>query len=197
MGITVAQAERRLRGNPEYVDLFREHLGEAPSASGMAAALAAYERTLISPETRFERYLRGGDPSLLSPIERDGHLIFEQRAGCAACHVMQPAFGEGAPLLLSDFQFHNTGIGYKGNGRFADDGRARVTKRKADLGAFRTPALRNLDKTAPYMHDGSIRTLKDVVEFYDQGGRPNPYQDPAIRPLYLTDYEKDALVAFC
>src|SRR5262249_10800489 len=73
--------------------------------------------------------------------------------------------------------------------------RARVSKRKADLGAFRTPALRNLSKTAP-MHDGSIHPLKDVVEFYDQAGRPNSYQDPAIRPLYLTDYEKDALVCF-
>jgi cytochrome c peroxidase len=97
---------------------------------------------------------------------------------------------------LSDFQFHNTGVGYKGNGRFADDGRARVTKRKADLGAFRTPALRNLGKTAPYMHDGSLRSLEDVVEFYDRGGHPNPYQDRAIRPLNLTDYEKAALVAF-
>ena len=162
----------------------------------MAAALAAYQRTLISPETRFERYLRRGDQRLLSPIERDGHLIFEQRAGCGTCHVMQPGFREGAPLQLSDFQFHNTGIGYKGNGHFADEGRARVSKLKADLGAFRTPALRNLGKTAPYMHDGSIRTLEEVVEFYDRGGRPNPYQDRAIRPLDLTDYEKAALVAF-
>jgi cytochrome c peroxidase len=196
MGITVAEAARRLRGIPEYVDLFREHLGQAPSASGMAAALAAYQRTLIPRENRFERYLRGGDQRLLSHIERDGHLIFEQRAGCGTCHVIQPAFRDGAPLQLSDFQFHNTGVAYRGNGRFADAGRAEVTKRNADRGAFRTPALRNLGRTAPYMHDGSIRNLKDVVEFYDRGGRPNPNLDRAIRPLYLTDYEKEALVAF-
>src|SRR5262249_49580463 len=196
MGITVAEAVYRLRGVPEYVDLFREHLGQAPSVSGMAAALAAYQRTLISTETRFERYLRRGDPRLLSPIERDGRLIFEQRAGCARCHVMQPGVRDGALLQLSDFQFHNTGVGYRGNGKFADDGRAGVSKRKADLGAFRTPALRNLGKTAPYMHDGSIPTLEDVVEFYNRGGRPNPYQDEAIQPLHLTAYEKDALVAF-
>ena len=196
MSITAAEAVHRLRGIPDYVDLFREHLGQAPSASGMAAALAAYQRTLIPRENRFERYLRYGDPRLLSPIERDGHFIFEERAGCGTWHVIQPAFRDGAPLELLDFQFQNTGVTYRGNGRFADDARAEVTKRKADLGAFHTPALRNLGITAPDMHDGSIRSLKDVVEFYDRGGRPNPNLDRAIRPLYLTDYEKEALVAF-
>jgi cytochrome c peroxidase len=141
----------------------------------MAAALAAYQRTLISLETRFEHYLRRGDPRLLSPIERDGHLIFEQRAGCSACHVMQPGFRDGAPLQLSDFQFHNTGIGYKGKERFTDEGRARVmTKRKADLGAFRTPALRNLGKTAPPCTTAALARWKTWWSFMIVAGTRTP-----------------------
>jgi cytochrome c peroxidase len=94
-----------------------------------------------------------------------------------------------------DLGFHNLGIGFAG-GRFADAGRYRVTGVQSDLGAFRTPSLRNVAVTAPYMHDGSLATLEDVVDFYDAGGRPNPFLSPFIRPLYLDDYEKAALVAF-
>ena len=100
-----------------------------------------------------------------------------------------------APLLFSDFRFHNLGVGYK-SGWLTDPGRFALSHAEADLGAFRTPALRNVARTGPYMHDGSLTTLEEVVEFYNAGGRPNPYLSPLIRPLLLTDHEKAALVAF-
>jgi cytochrome c peroxidase len=193
MGISLQEAEHRLREDPEYVALFRNVLGRAPSASGMAEALAAFQRTLVSDETRLERYLRG-DPRALSPVERDGHLVFEHRAGCGSCHTVQASFRAGAPLQLSDYRYHNTGVGWRG--RYTDTGRFEVTKRQSDMGAFRTPPLRNLTLTAPYMHDGSIPTLEAVVDFYDKGGADNPYQSRLIRPLHLSAYDKHALVAF-
>ena len=97
--------------------------------------------------------------------------------------------------MFTDFGFHNLGIGYAA-GRFADTGRYQSSGDESDLGAFRTPSLRNVAVTAPYMHDGSLATLEDVIEFYDAGGRPNPNLSPFIRPLFLSDYEKAALVAF-
>jgi cytochrome c peroxidase len=198
MGLTVEEAETRLNMDAEYVHLFRLYFGRNPSADHMAAALAAYQRTLVSGETRFERYLRRADPRIMNPQERDGYLIFDRRANCSRCHTLsggQSEFWRGAPLLLTDFQFHNLGIGYR-SGRFTDPGRFPVTRLRQDLGAFRTPSLRNLGRTAPYMHDGSLGTLEEVVDFYDGGGHANPNLSRLIRPLLLSDYEKAALVAF-
>jgi cytochrome c peroxidase len=198
MGITVEEAEYRLRRDPDYVYLFDLAFGRPPSAQGLAAALAAYQRTLVSAESRFERYLRTSDPRLLTPLERDGYGIFDARARCTNCHhLSQPSADpwRRAPLMLTDWQFHNLGVGYR-SGRVRDLGRFSVTGRERDVGAFRTPALRNLDPTGPYMHDGSLATLEEVIEFYDRGGRANPYLSPLLRPLYLASYEKAALVAF-
>jgi cytochrome c peroxidase len=198
MGITVEEAEYRLRRDPEYVYLFDLAFGAPPSAQALAAALAAYQRTLVSAESRFERFLRTSDPRILTPLERDGYGIFDGRAQCSNCHHFSKPRADPwrqTPLFLTDWQFHNLGIGYR-SGRFADLGRYSVTGRERDVGAFRTPALRNLEPTGPYMHDGSLASLEEVIEFYDRGGRANPYLSPLLRPLYLTDYEKAALVAF-
>jgi len=105
---------------------------------------------------------------------------------CTACHV--------GPLL-TDEQFHNTGVAWKA-GISSDAGRFGVTAREADRGAFKTPTLREVARTAPYMHDGSLATLDEVVEYYDRGGNPNAFRDPELRPLALTADEKRALVAF-
>ena len=94
-----------------------------------------------------------------------------------------PAPATGSPPL-ADLRFHNLGIGYH-SGEFADPGRFGMTRAEVDLGSFRTPSLRNVAITAPYMHDGSLATLEDVVDFYDTGGRPNPYLSPLLRPLFL------------
>jgi len=198
MGITVEDAAYRLRRDPEYVYLFDLAFARPPSAEGLAKALAAYQRTLVSAENRFERYLRTNDPSVLTSLEREGYGIFDGRAGCSNCHHFSRPRADPwreAPLLLTDLRFHNLGIGYR-SGTFADTGRFEVTGIERDLGAFRTPSLRNLDPTGPYMHDGSLATLEDVIEFYDRGGRPNPYLSPLLTPLLLTSYEKAALLAF-
>jgi cytochrome c peroxidase len=198
MGITVEEAVYRLNGDPEYAHLFAVAFNSDPSASGMASALAAYHRTLVSEESRFERFLRTSDPRVLSSLEHDGYLIFDGRAGCSNCHgVSERRFDarNDAPVLLTDWKFHNLGIGY-GTGRFADPGRFAVSRLQRDLGAFRTPCLRTVARTAPYMHDGSLATLEDVIEFYDRGGRSNPNLSPRISPLHLNGYEKAALVAF-
>ena len=198
MGISVEEAEYRLRRDREYVYLFDLAFGGPPSAQALAAALAAYQRTLVSTESRFERFLRTSDPRILTPLERDGYGIFDGKAQCSNCHHFSKPPTDAwrqTPLFLTDWQFHNLGIGYR-SGRFADLGRYSVTGRERDVGAFRTPALRNLEPTGPYMHDGSLASLEEVIEFYDRGGRANPYLSPRLRPLYLTGYEKAALVAF-
>ncbi len=198
MGISVDEAVHRLNFDPDYVHLFYRAFGDRPTANGMAQALAAYQRTLISREGRVERFLRTNDRASVTPLERDGFIIFDTRAACSSCHHLAKPRAEPwdhAPLLLTDFRFHNLGIGYR-SGRFIDAGRYAVSRLERDLGAFRTPSLRNVARTGPYMHDGSLATLEDVVEFYDAGGRPNPNLSPLIRPLFLSDYERAALVAF-
>ena len=197
MGIDIFEAERRLNSDPEYVHLFRVALNSRPSANGLAIVLAAYQRTLISGESRFDRLMRNSEASTFTALELDGFLLFERKAGCSNCHLTRAPDNHLASglRLFTDLSFHNLGIGFAA-GRFADPGRYRVTGVQGDLGAFRTPSLRNVAVTAPYMHDGSLATLEDVIDFYDAGGRPNPFLSPFIRPLYLADYEKAALVAF-
>ena len=197
MGIGVEEAVERIICDPEYVRAFYVVFGTRPTAQAMARALAGYERTLFSRASRFDRFLFKR-AMILTPAERDGWRIFKTKAACSTCHQLFPRrLGRSAEKLpmFTDFEFHNLGVGFLGD-RFADAGRYRVTRREADLGAFRTPSLRNVAITAPYMHDGSLATLEEVVEFYDAGGLPNPNLSPLIRPLFLDEYEKDALVAF-
>jgi cytochrome c peroxidase len=197
MGIDVAEAERRLNSDQEYRHLFRAAFNDRPTASGMAMALAAYQRSFISGASRFDRFLLKDQTANFTALELDGFLIFEKRARCSTCHKLQPLVnGRASDIrLFTDFGFHNLGIGYAA-GWFADGGRYRATGVETDKGSFRTPSLRNVAVTAPYMHDGSLATLEDVIDFYDRGGRPNPYLSPLIRPLFLDRYEKAALVAF-
>ncbi|HWV54201.1 cytochrome-c peroxidase [Pseudorhodoplanes sp.] len=197
MGIDIREAERRLNLDAEYLHLFQAALNSRPSASGMARALAAYQRTLISETSRFDRFISNNKAATLTALELDGLLLFERKAGCSVCHQFQSSAHYQTPglRLFTDLGFHNLGIGYAA-GRFADTGRYRVSGDESDLGAFRTPSLRNVAVTAPYMHDGSLATLEEVIDFYDAGGRPNPNLSPFIKPLFLNAYEKAALVAF-
>lgn len=112
--------------------------------------------------------------------------MFRTKGNCVTCHL--------GPNL-TDERFHNTGVGYK-DGRFGDDGRFTFTGLDLDRGAFKTPTLRNVAETAPYMHDGSIETLEDVIDDYDEGGTANPYLDREMTKLALTESEKAALAAF-
>jgi cytochrome c peroxidase len=158
---------------------------KANTVEELSHALASYVRTILSGDSPYDRYV-AGDRSALSPAELEGLRLFRGKANCVACHL--------GPNL-TDEQFHNTGIGFR-DGAFADPGRFAVTRNPRDQGAFKTPTLRGVAARPPYMHDGSLATLEDVIEHYDRGGIANPNLDEDIRPLHLTAAEKRALAAF-
>lgn len=161
LGSSLAEASRRV--------------GVAPN--DIAKALSSFVRSILSGDSRYDRYA-SGDRSALTPDEQAGLQLFHGKANCAACHI-GPNF--------TDERVHNTGVSWR-NGTLVDVGAGR--------GAFKTPTLREVTQTAPYMHDGSLASLEDVVEFYDGGGRANPDLDSRIRPLGLSADEKRQLVLF-
>jgi cytochrome c peroxidase len=197
MGIGVGAALRRVRSDRRYVRLFHAAFGRPPTAEGAARALAAFQRTLASGPSRVDRFLLNGEPAL-TPLEHRGLQIFTGRAGCSNCHRPFPLRRDGSVHrrpLFTDFRFHNLGVGYRPGG-FADSGRYALSRIDAAWGAFRTPSLRNVAMSPPYMHDGSLATLEEVVAFYSAGGVPNPNLSPLIGPLHLHPYEQAALTAF-
>ena len=147
------------------------------STSELSQALASYVRSIMSGNSPYDRFI-AGDRNALNDEQQAGLQIFRGKGNCTRCHV-GPTF--------TDESLHNTGVAWH-DGRLADEG--------AGEGTFKTPTLREVVRTAPYMHDGSLNTLQQVVEFYDHGGNTNPALDPEIRPLRLNDGEKRALVAF-
>lgn len=185
LGFGVDAAVARLTREPEYVVHFQTAFGREPNAGDLARALASYIRTILAGDSPVDRYL-GGDREALPPEAREGLRVFRGPGRCTACHL--------GPNLTDD-QFHNTGIAWRGD-TWTDLGRYRVTRDERDRGAFRTPTLREVGRTAPYMHDGSLSTLDQVVEFYNRGGNSNPNLDRQLRPLQLTAQEKQALIAF-
>ena len=185
MDMTLETVLARLTRDEEYPRLFKSALGDDPDAEGLAQALASYVRTILSGNAPVDRYM-AGEIDALSEEERQGLRIFRGKGNCTVCHV-GPTF--------SDERFHNTGVAWR-DGELLDEGRFAVTAKDDDRGAFKTPTLREIERTAPYMHDGSIATLEDVIEFYDRGGKPNPYLDPELRTLNRTAAEKRALLAF-
>lgn len=183
LGLDLDELVGRLGGDADYRGAFRAAFGtEDVSGDRVAQALASYVRTLRSGDAPVDRFLNG-DQKALPADAREGFMLFVGRANCAVCHI--------APLF-TDHAFHNTGVSWGS----PDKGRGAVTGRPEERGAFKTPSLRNVAGTAPYMHDGSIPDLAAVVEHYDRGGTPNPYLDEEIAPLSLTDEEKRQLIAF-
>jgi len=155
------------------------------SSAEVADALASYVRTIRSGDSRYDWFV-AGQTEVLTALEKTGLDLFRGKGRCGRCH-------RGANF--TDDQFHNTGVGWQ-KGKFVDEGRFTVSGDSDDHGAFKTPTLREIARTAPYMHDGSIATLEEVVEFYSQGGRANPELDQRMRPIGFTPEEKQALVAF-
>ncbi len=211
-----------IRNDAVYLGLFKQAFGIDPDAITIehaAKAIASYERTLISGNSPFDSYFFGGDKTALSKSAARGLNIFRRKGNCANCHEIT-----WNQALFTDNQFYNLGVGFvrindkmlafteavKSNpadlnatinvffdrNQRSELGRFPVTRFIQDLGKFRTPTLRNIERTAPYMHDGSQKTLEDVVEYYDRGGDKNPFLDPAIFPLKFTDQEKADLVSF-
>ena len=175
----------RLRADSTYRELFQKVFGAPPDVRLLAYALATYVRTILSGASPYDRY-EAGEKTALNPLEQEGLRVFRGKARCAICH---------SGSNFTDEDFHNTGIAWNGQ-RFLDPGRLAVTREKQDQGAFKTPTLREIARTAPYMHDGSLQTLEEVIEFYDRGGNPNPYLDQDLRPLHLTAEERKSLLAF-
>jgi len=187
-----------IAADPDYQRMFLNVSDTGPTVAVMAKALAAYQRSLVSGGTRFDQYLYGERKDALTDLEKLGYEIFVGRASCINCHdIFHKSVNPlgGAVATFTDSRFHNLGVGYS-NGVMKDTGRFEVTRDPANWGAFKTPTLRNVALTSPYMHDGSLATLEDVVDFYNQGGIPNPNISPGLRALHLTPMQKQGLVAF-
>jgi cytochrome c peroxidase len=182
----------RVQQQPAYLEKFRAVFGDKPlEFEDIAKALASYQRTLISGNSAFDRFYYGGQDDTLSPEAKRGLALFVGKANCVTCHTI----GEKSALFM-DQDFHNTGVGFNQQQEtFTDLGLGGLSH-KAKSGFFLTPSLRNVSETAPYMHDGSLATLPEVVEFYNKGGNANPYLDPNIRPLHLSPRDINDLVAF-
>jgi cytochrome c peroxidase len=191
MGNTHAAMVSTISGVRGYARYFAESYGDSRvTKERIAKAIADYERTLMSGNSPFDRWHTGQDKGAISDAAKQGFELFVGKADCAHCHNA-PSFAGG---------FHNTGIGWNARTRsFTDLGHYAVTK-GTDLedwpGTFKTPTLREASRRAPYMHDGSIATLHDVVEYYNRGGNRNPDISVFVHPLRLTPQEVDAIVEF-
>lgn len=220
---SIGHVLQRLRGLADYDGQF-EHVfrGAGPSMETLGAAIAAFEATLVSADSRFDRWryggVNGGRAAALSDLEQLGFRIFSGKGRCTVCHLVGERYA-----LLSDGKFHVTGAGVvpSAGGSFAvplapgvqtmltdadlaaftadvppDLGRFEITLDPADRHAFKTPSLRNVSRSAPYMHDGSLTTLEEVVDFYDHGGGDTPDKSATLLALGLGSDEKRAVVAF-
>ena len=170
----------RLESVPAYRAQFRRIFGGPPTKRRVALAIDTYVRKLTTPNSPFDKYA-AGNRKALTPAQKRGLELFVGKADCTLCH-RGPNF--------EDDQFHALGV--KGN----DAGRFKITGVEADRNAFKTPTIRNVSLTAPYMHDGSLATLRDVIDFYDAGGGPQQPKSMLLRKLNLTKREKSDLVAF-
>ena len=184
MASSVEDVIARIAAHDTYPARFDAHYADGVTIDNLAHAIAAFERTLAAGESPADRFMRS-EFKALSEEARKGKWIFESTGNCWKCH---------SGKNFTDELFHNTGIGFGAHPR--DLGRFEVTGNEADRGAFKTPGLRNVALTAPYMHDGSMATLRDVVEFYVKGGEANPHLDELMEPIDLSDSEIDAIVAF-
>ena len=194
MNMAHTECANRIDTDPAYRALFEKAFGPGPATMDkITKAIASFERTLVSGNSPFDKYQFGGDKTAMSPAAIRGLEIFKdpKRGNCVVCHTI----GE-KDALFTDGKFHNLGVGLDSKGELTDLGRYNETKVESDKGAFRTPTLRSIAKTAPYMHDGSQRTLSDVVDFYVGGGSSNPYRDKEIKELKLSGQERADLVAF-
>ncbi|HSP97647.1 MAG TPA: cytochrome c peroxidase [Candidatus Dormibacteraeota bacterium] len=214
-GIAAATA---IGGDAEYQKMFQSAYGRSPNYEDIGRAIAAFERTLVFLDAPFDDFV-AGKPNAISRAAQQGWALFNGKARCVTCHALNPSNPIG-----SDNRFHNIGVaarhrdfetlagqalttlGSDGGADAVDKlalstdlselGRFLVSKQRSDIGAFKTSQLRNIALTAPYMHDGSMQTLWDVMDHYNKGGEANSYLDGGIEPLALSEAEIDQLVAF-
>jgi len=195
MGHTLEGVVKFVQSDPTYRQLFRKAWGaEQITIDLVTKSIASFERTVVIGNSPFDRFYYGGDREALSPAAQRGLKLFldPKKGNCSVCHVIGKEYA-----LFTDNKFHNIGVGADKWGNFPDAGRYAQTKIASDLGAFKTPTLRNIAETAPYMPDGSQATLKDVVDHYVGGGTSNPHLDKEIHALdFLTFDERADLKAF-
>lgn len=178
------QCNERVRKVERYRQLFKEVFGcDHCSIDEIAKAISTFERSILSGNSPYDRYM-AGDKTAMSPQQIQGYQVFK-REGCIQCH--------SGPNFTND-GFFNIGVGM--DEESPDLGRYDVTHEKKDWGSFKTPTLREVAKTYPYMHDGSLKTLEEVVEYYNKGGISNPNLHRLIRPLHLSEEDKQALISF-
>ena len=219
--LSIGTVIRRIQSLSDYDGMFARAFGRAPDMQTIGMALASYERTLVSGDSPFDRWYYGNDADAMSEAAQRGFEIFQGKGGCVSCHRVSQEFA-----VFTDDSFHNTGVGYyatmrpekeeqvvllapgqaekletdlertTGTQHFSDLGRYEVTGLPADRWRYRTPSLRNVALTAPYMHNGSLPTLRDVLLFYNRGGVANDDLDPRIKPLLLSEAELDDLLEF-
>lgn len=213
-----ATAMKAIRDVPEYQEAFKKAYGREMNYADIGRAIGAFERTLVFLDSPFRRFL-AGDKSAISAEAKAGWELFNEKGRCVTCHPMNPSNPLG-----TDNRFHNVGVSarhqdFEGLAKKAvkllredaseqrldelavgtdlsELGRFMVTKNRTDMGSFRTPMILNVGITGPYMHDGSLTTLWDVMDHYNKGGEANPFLDGGIEPLALTEEEIDQLVAF-
>lgn len=195
MAHSLEGAERRVAAQEQYRQDFEKVFGPGPvTMDKITRAIATFERRIIAGNSSFDRYFFGGEKHALNAAQIRGLEIFRdaKRGNCVTCHTI-----EEKSALFMDGKFHNLGVGVDTSGELKDLGRYDQTKQEADKGAFKTPSLRNVAQTGPYMHDGSLKTLKEVVDFYVGGGNSNPNRDKEIKSLdHLSKRDRQDLVAF-
>jgi cytochrome c peroxidase len=185
MGETHEHVVAKLKGIAGYPPLFAKAFGsDEVNIDRIAQAIATFERTVLSGNAPYDKYKRG-NKAAMSAAQVRGMSVFFDKAKCDACH-------EGVNFTLNAYS--NLGVG--ADKPEPDEGRFAVTKNPADWGTFKAPTLRDIEHTAPYMHDGSLKTLEEVVDYYDKGGTPNKNLDQRMKKLNLTTAEKSDLVAF-
>jgi len=195
MANTLEGVVNYVQSDPKYRALFARAWGTKEITIDLVTrSIGSFERTVVIGNSPFDRFYYRGDKKALSPAAQRGLKLFlnQKKGNCSVCHVIGKWYA-----LFTDNKFHNIGVGADTSGNFEDVGRYVQTKSASDMGAFKTPTLRNIAKTAPYMHDGSLATLKDVVDHYVGGGTSNPHLDKEIHALaFLTFNERADLKAF-
>lgn len=184
MNLNITEAIDRLSEDSTYTELFDNAFGQPPSLFGLSRAIAAYERTLISGDSKYDDFKRTGDSTLFNSQELLGLKLFSSdRLNCTACHN---------GFDFTDYSFRNNGL-YT---NYTDPGRANITLDSADLGKFKVPSLRNVALTSPYMHDGSLPDLKAVIHHYNSIEENNHLKDTDIQSINLAENEINALISF-
>jgi cytochrome c peroxidase len=194
MAHTLRGVEKRISADSSYLADFQKAFGPGPiTIQRVVNALGAFERTVLSGNSPFDRWYYGHDEKAVSESVKRGFQVFKdaKKGNCESCHTVNEHYA-----LFTDNKFHNIGVGATEE-KVTDTGRFIVTNSASDTAAFKTPSLRNVAQTAPYFHDGSRKTLKEVMDFYIGGGNSNPHLDKEVHALdFLTAQERADLLAF-